>query len=406
MSAASTPTTSFSSTTTTTTSPTSTESTGRTTSIPHRRESVKHEVKTNLNAIVTETKDGERCLNNYILKEVIGHGAYGTVNLATDKDTGTNYAIKEFSKARLRKKDKSNAYRRSRGAWRGGRRGAPMPPPKDNVDTSNPLYLIRVEVAILKKLNHPNVVKLYEVMDDPNNDSLYMVFEMCEKGVLMDINIRKKSTPFQEDKLRQYFRDMILGFEYLHENDIVHRDIKPDNLLLSKDDVLKIVDFGVSEIFVKGNDKTKKSAGSPAFMAPELCQVQHGEVSGKATDLWSMGVTLYCMTFGYLPFEKDNLIDLYVSIKEDTLVIPPETDADLADLLTKLLDKDPNTRITMAQLRMDAVRRFKRGSRHHATPSDLTALKNLGLTEDQQQINHEKGETTAVSNNANNPNLV
>ncbi|CAG8515208.1 12441_t:CDS:10 [Ambispora leptoticha] len=484
MSAASPPITPFSTNTTATTPLSSIESAGAPLSstestgappqhkanISHRREpSVKHEVKTSLNASVTETQDGERCLNNYILKEIIGHGAYGTVNLAVDKVTGTKYvwvlshfvfwAIKEFSKSRLRKKDKSNTYRRSRGGWR-GRRGAPMPPPPsgDN-DTSNPLYLIRVEVAILKKLNHPNVVKLYEVMDDPDNDSLYMVFEMCEKGVLMDINVHKKSTPFPEDKVRKYFRDMILGFEYLHENDIVHRDIKPDNLLLSKDDVLKIVDFGVSEIFVKGNDKTKKSAGSPAFMAPELCQAQHGEVSGKATDLWSMGVTLYCMTFGYLPFEKDNLLDLYESINNDTPKISPETDADLADLLTRILDKNPDNRITMTELRehpwitehgkvpmisteenctdlvteiteqeynsaikrigsifyvMDAVRRFKRASRHHATPSDVAALKTLGLTEDQRHEQNDKVEATVVpdkeeitvvSSNANNQDL-
>jgi serine/threonine protein kinase len=87
-------------------------------------------------------------------------------------------------------------------------------------------------------------------------------------------------------------------------------------LLLSKDDVLKIVDFGVSEIFVKGNDKLKKSAGSPAFMAPELCIAKHGEVSGKATDIWSMGVTLYCMIFGKTPFESGNLLELYETIKE------------------------------------------------------------------------------------------
>ncbi len=102
----------------------------------------------------------------------------------------------------------------------------------------------------------------------------------------------------------------------MHANDIVHRDIKPDNLLLSKDNVLKIVDFGVSEMFVKGNDKLKKSAGSPAFMAPELCVVKHGEVSGRATDIWSMGVTLYCMIYGKTPFISGNILELYEMIKE------------------------------------------------------------------------------------------
>lgn len=102
----------------------------------------------------------------------------------------------------------------------------------------------------------------------------------------------------------------------MHANEIVHRDIKPDNLLLSKDNVLKIVDFGVSEMFVKGNDKLKKSAGSPAFMAPELCIAKHGEVSGIATDIWSMGITLYCMIYGKTPFISNNLLELYEMIKE------------------------------------------------------------------------------------------
>jgi serine/threonine protein kinase len=102
----------------------------------------------------------------------------------------------------------------------------------------------------------------------------------------------------------------------VHANDIAHRDIKPDNLLISQDNVLKIVDFGVSEIFVKGNDRLKKSAGSPAFMAPELCVARHGEVSGKATDIWSMGITLYCMIFGKTPFVSSSLLELYDMIKE------------------------------------------------------------------------------------------
>ncbi|RHZ68933.1 hypothetical protein Glove_292g59 [Diversispora epigaea] len=318
----------------------------------HRREP---SVKETLDASITETNDGERSLNNYILKDEIGHGAYGTVSLAIDKETNTKYAIKEFSKSRLRKKDKANYFRRPpRGGMRGargrGRGGAIF----SNQSLNDPLYLIRSEIAVLKKLNHKNVVTLFEVLDDPENDSLYMVFEMCEKGVLMDVSINKKTTPFSDEKCRRYFREMVLGFEYLHENDIVHRDIKPDNLLLSSNDVLKIVDFGVSEIFTKGNDLMKKSAGSPAFMPPELCAADHGQISGKAADIWSMGVTLYCLAFGCLPFVKDNIIDLYDSINKDDLEIPNNNvDPKLVDLLYKILEKSPEKRITMPEIRVN-----------------------------------------------------
>ncbi|RIB01909.1 kinase-like domain-containing protein [Gigaspora rosea] len=323
----------------------------------HRRESSVHEVKETLDATISETKEGERCLNNYILKDVIGQGAYGTVTLAVDKYTGEKFAIKEFSKARLRKKTKANVFRRPRGRDR-GRFGKAL---VENSDPADPLHLIRGEVAVLKKLNHQNVVKLFEVLDD-EQDSLdffflyYYVFEMCEKGVLMDVTIQKSTTPYSNEDARRYFRQMILGFEYY---------IKPDNLLLSAEGILKIVDFGVSETFTQGYDKMKKSAGSPAFMAPVS---NRGEISGKAADIWSMGVTLYCLIFGRLPFVKDNVIDLFESIKNDDITIPEGSnpDADLVDLLHKVLEKNPENRIIIAELRHRAVKQFKRMSKSHS----------------------------------------
>jgi calcium/calmodulin-dependent protein kinase kinase 2 len=104
----------------------------------------------------------------------------------------------------------------------------------------------------------------------------------------------------------------------VHSQGIIHRDIKPDNLLLSADDVLKIVDFGVSEMFDKKSPMmTSKSAGSPAFLPPELCYAGHGNISGTAVDIWSMGVTLYCLLFGRLPFDHAGVIQLYEAIKND-----------------------------------------------------------------------------------------
>ncbi|CAO3698968.1 unnamed protein product [Rhizopus microsporus] len=174
---------------------------------------------------------------------------------------------------------------------------------------------------------------------------------MMHKGVLMNIEADQVATPYSVDMARRYFKEMMLGIEYLHANEIVHRDIKPDNLLISKDDVLKIVDFGVSEMFVKGNDRLKKSAGSPAFMAPELCVARHGEVSGKAADIWSMGVTLYCLIYGKTPFMSSNIMELYEQIKEAPIEHGDDIDANLRDLFERILDRNPETRITMKELR-------------------------------------------------------
>jgi calcium/calmodulin-dependent protein kinase kinase 2 len=101
----------------------------------------------------------------------------------------------------------------------------------------------------------------------------------------------------------------------VHAQGIVHRDIKPDNLLLDANDVLKIVDFGVSEIFTKEDDRLKSSSGSPAFLSPELSHAGVTNASGKAADIWAMGVTLYALIYGVLPFSNHNVLELYESIQ-------------------------------------------------------------------------------------------
>ena len=208
----------------------------------------------------------------------------------------------------------------------------------------------------MKKLNHPNLVSLIEVLDDPKEDSLYMVLEMCKKGVVMKVGLGETSDPYSDEQCRHWFRDLILGIEYLHTQGIVHRDIKPDNCLLTKDDVLKIVDFGVSEMFEKHSEMfTAKSAGSPAFLPPELCVVKHGGISGKAADIWSMGVTLYCLRFGRIPFERSNILDLYEAIKNEELHVPVESGDAFEDLIRRVLEKNPETRIKMSELRVSDI---------------------------------------------------
>jgi calcium/calmodulin-dependent protein kinase kinase 2 len=103
----------------------------------------------------------------------------------------------------------------------------------------------------------------------------------------------------------------------VHAQGIIHRDIKPDNLLLDANDVLKIVDFGVSEMFTKEDDRLKSSSGSPAFASPEMSHAGITTVSGKATDIWAMGVTLYALIYGVLPFSHHNILELYDSIQHE-----------------------------------------------------------------------------------------
>lgn len=139
----------------------------------------------------------------------------------------------------------------------------------------------------------------------------------------------------------------------VHAQGVIHRDIKPDNCLVTDQDVLKIVDFGVSEMFEKDREmKTAKSAGSPAFMPPELCVPKHGEVSGQAADIWSMGVTLYCLRFGKIPFERGGVLELYDAIRNDDVELGDNCEEDFRDLMHRILEKEPEKRITMDELRV------------------------------------------------------
>ncbi|KAL1912228.1 hypothetical protein Sste5344_002061 [Sporothrix stenoceras] len=264
----------------------------------------------------------------------------------------TNQAVKEFSKARLRKRARSNLMKQ--GPFRAGRfpgPGGPLGPPgpssrfagEAQAEAKDALYLIREEIAIMKKLNHPNLVELIEVLGDPEQDSLYMVLEMCKKGVIMDVGLGKTATPYNAEACRCWFRDLMLGIEYY---------IKPDNLLITDDDVLKIGDFGVSEIFEKSDGmRTSKTAGSPAFFPPELCVSNHGDVAGPPCDIWSMGVTLYCLRYGRIPFEHDTMVEIYEAINTAEVNLPDDEDPAFVDLMGKILEKDPAKRITMAELR-------------------------------------------------------
>ncbi|KAH7087672.1 kinase-like domain-containing protein [Paraphoma chrysanthemicola] len=293
-------------------------------------------------------------INQYLVKQEIGRGSFGAVHLAEDQ-YGNEYAVKEFSKSRLRKRAQSNLLRRPSARRRALPAGIGFNSPlhrHSTTEENNSFELIKEEIAIMKKLNHPNLVSLVEVLDDPEEDSLYMVMEMCKKGVVMQVGLEERADPYTEEQSRCWFRDMVLGLEYLHAQGIIHRDIKPDNCLITQEDVLKIVDFGVSEMFDKdGEMKTAKSAGSPAFMPPELCVAKHGHVSGRAADIWSMGCTLFCLLFGRIPFEKHGMIELYQAIRLDEPEIPDSCNPELKDLLQRLLEKDPKKRITMDELR-------------------------------------------------------
>lgn len=263
-----------------------------------------------------QNAEGKKMINEYVREHKIGSGSYGKVVLY-QSSSGKPFAIKALSKSRLSRV-----------------RVAPAETAMTDV--------LR-EVSIMKRLEHQNIVNLIEVIDDPEADRFYMVLEYVEGKWVCD----SAGTPggIGEGCARKYFRDIIAGVMYLHAHNIIHGDIKPENLLVTKSGRVKIGDFSVSNAFEGDNEELWRTPGTPAFTAPECCL--GSTYHGKAADTWAVGVTLYCMILGSCPFMGDCLQDTYERIISCHLSLPEKLDHELKDLLRGLLCRDPMQRITL-----------------------------------------------------------
>uniref|UniRef100_A0A915MU04 calcium/calmodulin-dependent protein kinase n=1 Tax=Meloidogyne javanica TaxID=6303 RepID=A0A915MU04_MELJA len=259
---------------------------------------------------VVDTQDGSSDyiqLNQYKLMEEIAQGSYSIVKLAYNEQDRNLYALKVLDKLKLVKN--FACFRPPPLRKRGGSTQNNPPTSQQSLSVHrNPLQLVQREIAILKKLAHPNVVKLVEVLDDPQDNFLYMVFEYMERRSLMELPTQN---PLNEQLAWKYFRDTLKGLEYLHYQKIVHRDLKPSNLLLSESNSVKIADFGVS--------------CTPAFMAPEaLSENSNQFYSGRAQDIWSLGITLYALVFGNVPWYDPYIKEHLWVTKNGKVLMPTE----------------------------------------------------------------------------------
>uniref|UniRef100_A0A0D9S4N6 calcium/calmodulin-dependent protein kinase n=1 Tax=Chlorocebus sabaeus TaxID=60711 RepID=A0A0D9S4N6_CHLSB len=282
-------------------------------------------------------------LNQYTLKDEIGKGSYGVVKLAYNENDNTYYAMKVLSKKKL---IRQAGFPREFGGPLFLGTGA-----ESDIGIKSKDPIEENTLAIPQKVKHPVPCVCAKVLDDPNEDHLYMVFELVNQGPVMEVPTLK---PLSEDQARFYFQDLIKGIEYLHYQKIIHRDIKPSNLLVGEDGHIKIADFGVSNEF-KGSDALlSNTVGTPAFMAPESLSETRKIFSGKALDVWAMGVTLYCFVFGQCPFMDERIMCLHSKIKSQALEFPDQPDIaeDLKDLITRMLDKNPESRIVVPEIKL------------------------------------------------------
>ncbi|KAL7673804.1 hypothetical protein ACOME3_000084 [Neoechinorhynchus agilis] len=252
-------------------------------------------------------------IGNYRFVKTIGKGNFAKVKLARHVPTWKEVAIKIIDKTQLNHSSLQKLWR---------------------------------EVRVMKKLWHPNIVKLFEVIE--TDRTLYLVMEYASGGEVFDYLVSHGR--MREKEARAKFRQIVSAVQYLHQKGIVHRDLKAENLLLDSEMNIKIADFGFSNEFTRGN-KLDTFCGSPPYAAPELFQGKMYD--GPEVDVWSLGVILYTLVSGSLPFDGQNLKELRERVLRGKYRVPFYMTTDCEALLRKLLVLNPLKRHTLESVMKD-----------------------------------------------------
>ncbi|TPX33575.1 hypothetical protein SmJEL517_g03569 [Synchytrium microbalum] len=249
-------------------------------------------------------------IGNYLFQKTVGEGNFAKVKLAKHKLTGAEVAIKIIDKTTLDEKKLSKLYR---------------------------------EVRIMKMLHHPNIVKLYEVIE--TRHTVFLVMEYASGGELYDYLVVHGK--MKEKEARAKFRQILSAVSYCHKKRVIHRDLKAENLLLDANLDIKIADFGFSNYY-DPDSKLDTFCGSPPYAAPELFQGRR--YTGPEVDVWSLGVILYVLTTGCLPFDGKNLQEMRESVCRGKYRIPFYLSDNCEKLLRKFLIRDPFKRAGLEML--------------------------------------------------------
>ncbi|WCJ28597.1 CBL-interacting protein kinase 18 [Euphorbia peplus] len=246
----------------------------------------------------------------YELGKLLGCGAFAKVYHARNLQSGQSVAIKIINKKK--------------------------------VATINLMSNIKREISIMRKLNHRHIVKLYEVL--ASKTKIYFIMEFVKGGELF---AKVAKGRFSEDLSRKYFQQLISAVGYCHSRGVFHRDLKPENLLLDESGNLKVSDFGLSAVKnqIRTDGLLHTLCGTPAYVAPEILSKKGYD--GAKIDVWSCGVILFVLTAGYLPFNDPNLMSMYKKIYKGEYRCPKWMSNDLKRFISRLLDINPATRITL-----------------------------------------------------------
>ncbi|KAI5626761.1 MAP/microtubule affinity-regulating kinase 4 isoform X3, partial [Silurus asotus] len=262
---------------------------------------------------IASLSDEHPHIGNYRLLKTIGKGNFAKVKLARHILTGREVAIKIIDKTQLNPTSLQKLFR---------------------------------EVRIMKSLNHPNIVQLFEVIE--TEKTLYLIMEYASGGEVFDYLVAHGR--MKEKEARAKFRQIVSAVHYCHQKKIVHRDLKAENLLLDADSNIKIADFGFSNEFTLGS-KLDTFCGSPPYAAPELFQGK--KYDGPEVDIWSLGVILYTLVSGSLPFDGQNLKELRERVLRGKYRVPFYMSTDCESILRRFLVLNPAKRCTLEQIMKD-----------------------------------------------------
>ena len=245
----------------------------------------------------------------YKFGRVIGKGAFGKVNLGLHILTGRIVAIKSFNKKKFTKESYKNK--------------------------------IMNEINLMKNLKHFSVVKLLDTIE--TEKYILLIMENVLGGDLL--TFIKKRNKLQEKTAKFIFKQLLQSIKYIHSKNIVHRDIKLDNILIDLNNNIKLCDFGVGKYISNNNEILSEQCGTPAYIAPEV--VSGEGYSGFPVDIWSSGVVLYSLLMGSIPFKAQNLNELQGLIMSGNYKQIEGISKNASDLLCKLLEINPNKRINV-----------------------------------------------------------
>ncbi|KAL6985175.1 CBL-interacting serine/threonine-protein kinase 16 [Sarracenia purpurea var. burkii] len=256
---------------------------------------------------------------------------------------------------------------------------------KDQVKKEGMMEQIQREISVMRLVRHPNVVELKEVM--ATKTKIFFIMEHVKGGELFAKVARGK---LREDLARKYFQQLISAVDFCHSRGVSHRDLKPENLLLDENEDLKVSDFGLSALpeQLLNDGLLHTLCGTPAYVAPEVLRKKGYD--GARADIWSCGVILYVLLAGVLPFQDENLMNMYRKIFKAEFEFPPWISSEARRLISKLLVSDPERRITIPAIMR--VPWFRKG---YTRSNSFPVIRDLA--DEKLEIEEERGEELAAA---------